>query len=208
MLSPLGTLRTKVQPYYPLALSILMGTSAVITSNDHLIEPIRVTGISMIPSLSPNYHSTGQRDTLLLDKWAPTKHLHRGDVVVLKLPHKPDGIGIKRVVALEGDWVTLDWRRSDVQEEGKKGMVWEAIGEAREVGVGKRTRVRIPVGHVWVEGDNAQNSRDSNFYGPVSVFGICLFAAAAAAAADEELHVISGFKVIDCWKGYCLHLPF
>ena len=32
----------------------------------------------------------------------------------------------------------------------------------------KLRHVKIPKGHCWVEGDNIQNSQDSNFFGPVS----------------------------------------
>lgn len=89
---------------------------------------------------------------------------------MFNLPHKPEGLGIKRVVALEGDWVTLDWkRRTDATDT--EGMVWEAVGEAKEFGVGRR-RWRVPLGHVWVEGDNVGMSKDSNDYGPVSLYGL------------------------------------
>lgn len=90
---------------------------------------------------------------------------------MLDLPHKPEKLGIKRVVALEGDWVTLDYRRRDRGgKEGStaEGMVWEGVGERKEFGVGKR-RWKVPYGHVWVEGDNVNQSKDSNSYGPVSL---------------------------------------
>ena len=31
----------------------------------------------------------------------------------------------------------------------------------------RAARLQVPVGHVWVEGDNAENSNDSNSFGPV-----------------------------------------
>jgi len=89
---------------------------------------------------------------------------------MLNLPHKPEKLGIKRVVALEGDWVTLDYKRRNTEgKEGmaKGGMVWDAIGEQKEWAVGKR-RWRVPLGHVWIEGDNVGMSKDSNDYGPIS----------------------------------------
>ncbi|KEQ61158.1 LexA/Signal peptidase, partial [Aureobasidium melanogenum CBS 110374] len=108
--------------------------TTMITINDHFFESITVTGVSMAPTLSASFNETGEKDVLLMKKWKPTKDLQRGDVVMLNLPHKPEKLGIKRVVALEGDWVT--WK--------------------------------VPLGHVWVEGDNTGMSKDSNDYGPVS----------------------------------------
>ena len=29
--------------------------------------------------------------------------------------------------------------------------------------------MQIPPGHVWIEGDNPKNSRDSRYYGPVPI---------------------------------------
>lgn len=65
----------------------------------------------------------------------------RGDVVVLTSPEKgcEGALLTKRVVAIEGDWL--------FSRDGRL--------------------VRVPRGHVWVEGDNASNSNDSTHYGPV-----------------------------------------
>ncbi|KAI5200864.1 LexA/Signal peptidase [Aureobasidium subglaciale] len=148
----------------------LLGITSWVTLNDHILELVTIEGTSMHPTLSPAYNETGAKDTLLIKKWKPTKDLQRGDVVMLNLPHKPEKLGIKRVVALEGDWVEMDWKRRsrELGVEGKgAGMVWDAIGEEKEFGMGKR-RWRVPLGHVWVEGDNASASKDSNTYGPVS----------------------------------------
>jgi inner membrane protease subunit 2 len=157
----------------PSVKGLFIGLVGTITLNDHFLEPITIEGVSMAPTLSPSFNETGAKDVLLMQKWRPTANLQRGDVVMLNLPHKPEKLGIKRVVALEGDWVTLDYRRRPKEgKEGmsKGGMVWDAIGEQKEFGVGKR-RWRVPLGHVWVEGDNASMSKDSNTYGPVSFGG-------------------------------------
>jgi inner membrane protease subunit 2 len=130
---------------------LFIGLVGTITLNDHFLEPITIEGVSMAPTLSPSFNETGAKDVLLMQKWRPTANLQRGDVVM----------------------VTLDYRRRPKEgKEGmsKGGMVWDAIGEQKEFGVGKR-RWRVPLGHVWVEGDNASMSKDSNTYGPVSFGG-------------------------------------
>lgn len=134
-----------------------------------------MNGPSMSPTLSPTYHETGNRDYLLMAKWNPTGNLKRGDVISFSIPHKPDGLGIKRVVGLSGDWVELDpKRRPDNDGIGGgvgKGLVWDLMGEMHDYHQPesqKKKRVRVPYGHVWVEGDNWRLSRDSNYYGPIS----------------------------------------
>lgn len=92
-------------------------------------------------------------------------------------PHKPEMLGIKRIVGVEGDWVELDPRRRP-ENEGigggvGKAEVWDLMGEMHDqksLGreVEHKRRVMVPFGHVWVEGDNFRKSRDSNWYGPIS----------------------------------------
>uniref|UniRef100_A0A0D9RFI8 Mitochondrial inner membrane protease subunit 2 n=1 Tax=Chlorocebus sabaeus TaxID=60711 RepID=A0A0D9RFI8_CHLSB len=57
-------------------------------------------------------------------------------------PKNPEQKIIKRVIALEGDIV-------------------RTIGQ-------KNRYVRVPRGHIWVEGDHHGHSFDSNSFGPVS----------------------------------------
>lgn len=83
-------------------------------------------------------------DVVLVDKlscghlgWDP---LTRNDVVVAKSANKAGGTVCKRVIGLPGDEITPP--------------NWESP-------------VVIPEGHIWIEGDNPQNSVDSRFYGPI-----------------------------------------
>ena len=96
-------------------------------------------------------------------------------------PHKPDHLVVKRVVGLEGDEVVMDRRRMP-REAGAEGdklrkewelmgrWNWEGSDKQGKGGVGQglgKRRVRVPYGHVWIEGDNWRESVDSNNYGPV-----------------------------------------
>ncbi|XP_036616536.1 mitochondrial inner membrane protease subunit 2 [Trichosurus vulpecula] len=69
------------------------------------------------------------------------------DCITLSLysrsPRNPEQKIIKRVIALEGDIIkTMDYRNQ---------------------------YVKIPPGHIWVEGDHHGRSFDSNAFGPVSL---------------------------------------
>lgn len=95
-------------------------------------------------------------------------------MVAFYTPFKPDLLGIKRVVGVEGDCVELDPRRrpdcsliegSDDVEGGMQGVCQRGGAGGR----GEQKRMcMVPAGHVWVEGDNYRASSDSNKYGPIS----------------------------------------
>ncbi|CAG9936931.1 unnamed protein product [Clonostachys rosea f. rosea IK726] len=112
--------------------------------NLYVAELTIVDGPSMYPFLNSDKDSTLRRDVVLNWKRAPSETLQRGMIVTLRSPLHPEVTAIKRVVALEGDVI--------------------------------RTKppypvptVKVPAGHVWVEGDGPLGSSlDSNTYGPIS----------------------------------------
>ena len=61
---------------------------------------------------------------------------------MFRSPRDRDGLVVKRVIAMEGDFIT---------ERGTRRLH------------------RVSNGHMWLEGDNANVSIDSNSYGDVSV---------------------------------------
>lgn len=64
--------------------------------------------------------------------------IRRGDIVIAKCPNNPKQYICKRVIGVHGDQLV-------------SGLFVQ----------------RIPKGHVWLEGDNKENSTDSRVYGPV-----------------------------------------
>lgn len=66
------------------------------------------------------------------------KNIERGDIVIAKSPSNPKQHICKRVTAVEGDKV--------------KSGIFPYV---------------VPRGHIWLEGDNRDNSSDSRAYGPV-----------------------------------------
>ena len=129
--------------------SAFLGTAPVVLAVNNLVGGVGgISGVSMQPTLNPGA-ARWMDDRVLLDRWSVVVNhrYNRGDVVILKTPEGTTQGGysnvVKRIVALEGDFVRA--------KRGKdKGRV-----------------MRIPPGNCWVEGDNAQHSRDSNEFGPV-----------------------------------------
>ncbi|KAF7776263.1 hypothetical protein Agabi119p4_4656 [Agaricus bisporus var. burnettii] len=108
----------------------------------HFYEINTVRGGSMKPTLSPD--SSAWNDICLFDRYSiHTLHdYNREDIVTLRCPTNPKRIIIKRILAVAGD--TVKTRPPCPEPE-----------------------VKVPQGHVWVEGDESFRSDDSNLYGPI-----------------------------------------
>ena len=117
----------------------------------------------------------GPSETSLERRLLPIRPLRRGDVVVFKFPEQPERDFIKRVIGLPGE--TLEVRDRRVYIDGKPISepyahfleLREAPSEGHEVtSVDVRERygpVNVPAGHVFVMGDNRDNSEDSRYWG-------------------------------------------
>jgi len=149
------TLRTAALPFFWIP-------ATVIFVNDNVAEITDITGSSMAPTLSPEDHTTGRKDRVWWDKWNASFKVQRDDVILFAIPSASDKQGAKRVIATEGDTVVLDRRRRP-KREASGADVPESLGWDMWKG-----RAVVPEGHVWVEGDNWRESRDSNWYGPIS----------------------------------------
>ncbi|KAJ8002836.1 hypothetical protein DPEC_G00163110 [Dallia pectoralis] len=114
-----------------------------VTVLDRLAYVARVEGASMQPSLNPEGNVTGS-DVVLLNRWSVRNYqVRRGDIVSVLSPKNPQQKIIKRVIALEGDFIkTLGY---------------------------KNRYLKVPDGHFWIEGDHRGHSLDSNSFGPVSL---------------------------------------
>ncbi|KAF4548198.1 Mitochondrial inner membrane protease subunit 2-like protein [Elsinoe fawcettii] len=153
-----------LRPYARLLTLPLWSAAIASFLNDHFAEILSVSGRSMSPTLSPQYHETGKKDYLLLRKHNVTADLKRGDVVAFWAPHKREFLVVKRIIGLEGDLVWLDKRRFDlrggtgdgeVEELEHQGMMrlgaqWRNDPLDLHMGLGvPKGAVRVPPGHVW-----------------------------------------------------------
>ncbi|CAO2653466.1 Nn.00g028770.m01.CDS01 [Neocucurbitaria sp. VM-36] len=144
----------------------------------------------MAPTLSPQTHETGKVDWVILRPYMERSakrretieanededegHVKRGDVVTFWKPHKPEEMGIKRVVAVEGDIVypTRGYALDPASREGRMQGMPDGLPDKDDDAIQQRDeqlgKVVVPYGHVWVEGDNWRKSFDSNDFGPIS----------------------------------------
>ncbi|XP_030750573.1 mitochondrial inner membrane protease subunit 1 [Sitophilus oryzae] len=89
------------------------------------------------PSMEPTIFSD---DVLFTEHISPlTQSISKGDIIIAKCPTNPKQQICKRVVAIQGEKI-------------KTGFASYQI---------------VPIGHVWLQGDNKNNSTDSRSYGPV-----------------------------------------
>ncbi|KAI8331433.1 mitochondrial inner membrane protease subunit 2 [Choanephora cucurbitarum] len=135
--------RLKSNPYTASLLRALPWLPAAVFFVDHGYSYAVISGRSMQPTFNPDSNMLS-RDVVLLNKRSANKYNYeRGQVVTLKSPIDPKCIITKRIMALPGDTIVPLRNKNEV--------------------------VRVPEGHVWIEGDEAFHSRDSNSFGTVPI---------------------------------------
>jgi signal peptidase I len=139
-----------------------------------LFQAFYIPSASMEPTLQKG-------DRVLVNKLSYDLHdVHRGDVVVFKLPADEvgsDGIKdlIKRVIGLPGDVIeTRDgvvYINDEPLEEPylADGTTTGSPSDGQNPGIERQT---VPDGHVYVLGDNRSNSADSRYRGPIPIESI------------------------------------
>ncbi|GKD04221.1 mitochondrial inner membrane protease subunit 2, partial [Tanacetum coccineum] len=107
-----------------------------ITVTDRYAGVCPVRGSSMSPTFNPSLGSLTD-DYVFLEKFCLDKYrFSHGDVVIFSSPTSFNETSLKRIVAMEGDYI------SNVSGA-----------------------IKVPEGHCWVEGDNSASSVDSRSFG-------------------------------------------
>jgi signal peptidase I len=146
-----------------------------------VVQAFKIPSGSMIQNLLIGDHILvnkfiyGVRNPLNRNLWINGKELQRGDIVVFIYPVDRDKDFIKRVVGLPGDTVQIVDKK--VYVNGKN--VPDAPGVQHTdphilAGSPKQPRdnmepVTVPEGHIFVMGDNRDQSYDSRFWGFVPI---------------------------------------
>jgi len=102
----------------------------------------------------------------------PIRNFRRGDVVVFKSPEDPERDFIKRVIGLPGE--TLELRHKKIHINGKElpepyvHFLLPPRADGEMTAFDKRETygpVTVPEDHLFVMGDNRDNSQDSRYWG-------------------------------------------
>lgn len=94
-----------------------------------------------------------------------------GDLVLYKIPIFASQNGVKRVIGMPGDYVSL----GTPGERGEEQMIQVRVLDYKGQGLskiemhGQRDLLvsQVPEGHCWIVGDNLPASRDSRQFGPL-----------------------------------------
>lgn len=116
-----------------------------------------VQGSSMKPNLSYNYRVMVEKVTY--------RFVHgprRGDVVVIDMPEE-NTLLVKRAVALPGETIAVQDGQVFINDQ-----LLEEPWVIRRGGMDYPPTL-VPPGHVFVLGDNREESRDSRHFGPVPI---------------------------------------
>lgn len=137
---------------------------AVPTLLAHVIIVTKVSGVSMIPTL------TGNNEWVVTERVSLLRgDVRVGDVVVAASKTSPGDTVVKRVLALPGESVRV-----------------------RSLRDGGFRVEQVPAGHVWLQGDNFHSSQDSRDYGamPWAMLQGRVFAVVRAALCFGQLWCI------------------
>ena len=149
-------------------IAVIVGALVVaLVVKTFLFQAFYIPSASMEPTLEKG-------DRVLVNKLSYDLHdIHRGDIVVFELPPEKvgdDGIKdlIKRVIGLPGE--TIETRDGIVYIDGERldepyladGVTTDSPPIEKQV---------VPEGHIFVMGDNRDNSADSRFAnrGPIPI---------------------------------------
>ena len=122
-----------------------------------IIEAYRIPSESMVPTLEV-------KDRILANKFIYRfTEPERGDIVVFDSVESDDDTLIKRVVGLEGDEIRVQGGLLFVNGEPQE----EPYLNEEETFRGYYGPSIVPEGHVFVMGDNRDNSADSRVFGPL-----------------------------------------
>lgn len=132
-------------------ISIVIAVVLALFIRHFVVELYLVDGPSMRPTLQ-------NQERLVVNKFIYDIHApERGDILVFQYPRDPSRDFIKRVIAIPGD--TIEIQDGKVFVNGQLQHEPYILSTTR----GDYPLATVPEGHIFVMGDNRNNSEDSRF---------------------------------------------
>lgn len=136
--------------------SIIVAVALAFCIRTFIFEPYLVEGSSMFPSLVSH-------ERLIVDKCSYfVRNPKRGEIIVFRYPKDESRDFIKRVIAVGGD--TVEMRNGTVLVNGKKveeNYIYK--DDPKGPNHSNYRKSVVPQEHIFVLGDNRNNSEDSRF---------------------------------------------
>ena len=136
--------------------SIIVAVALAFCIRTFIVEPYMVEGSSMYPTLV-------NHERLLVNKFTYfVNDPQKGEIIVFRYPKDESRDFIKRVIATAGD--TVEMRNGKVLVNGteiEENYVWKE--DPKGPNMSDYRKSVVPDGHIFVLGDNRNNSEDSRF---------------------------------------------
>ena len=156
--------------------SILIAVILALFARTFIVQAFKIPTGSMEPNLLVGDHLLVNKfvfaptATSLERMLLPNREIRRGDIIVFKYPEEPDRDFIKRVIALPGETIELRNKKVHINgspiEEPYAHFLYPPNAEGRPWDLRETYGpVTVPADHLFMMGDNRDNSQDSRFWG-------------------------------------------
>lgn len=139
--------------FYEWTQALVCSVLTVVVIFTFIIRLIGVDGHSMVPTLQNG-------DRLLVVNSLLYDNYRKGDIIVLRKDSFLEEPIVKRVIAVGGQTVNIDFKTGGVYVDGKL-LEEDYVNELTYLAEGTAFPLTVPEGSVFVMGDNRNNSSDS-----------------------------------------------